>query len=1125
MSSLWNTSSALVPRRELDASRELIEKSLTSRSTCFLVLSGPAGIGKTTLISQLQKELALRSVNPLLIHIDLKQATSLEEIISLFIQQLFYLRPYGRHLDGLTPYQRNLAAQLRQGVVNPSLQEKYDPPSDADLWLLFSRLAASASNDEDQGLLFMIDDFHEADHGVVEWLRSFVRWLSMEGPPISLIAVCRDQPQSALQLKALEELAAESNEVLLSLPGIRFQAHTLRMSPLDGSQVGNMLNRLFQDNFSENNPEYVSWLINQSGGSLYFLRLLLDISGDAGIIEQRPGIGWKANDGFLRLRLPQSLQEMIWQNIESCLSDPLSARELESLAVLGSPAPFEDWVEFLGTPRAEIIQKMLDLEGRSILQDRLLQDAHQVMFFHPLIGEIILDKMSPERKCLWRKQAADFFIKRNDPVNALEQFLKGDLSSQMPEGLLHDALEAARLQKDWHRILRWHEFWASSRREYQVLIDLSALQAGEELGQVQKAAALAEKMKGCLDHLIPKQRLLYYQKAHTSLLRMNPVLCQPLLDEAFAWASSLSTAESAEINAELKLLQLFLCQTQDDFEKCSRLIEHLSQEYADDPVTLMRVRNTLGLILLARGSYQEAESLYRNLVIPQAQEVSPAHLGIAYSNWAKALMRLTRYSEAEETFLKAMELLQKQRLYDSVFALRSHLGALYWMQGRHRQALYEIESVYRTAYINGNLAIQSEALNNIVGIRGEIGQSDGLPSLLKRSLDLKKILGNEIGAACCMLNLSECYSKGIGTTQDFQAAHHWSCLALETLRNKGTKKYLPEALINLSQACLGLGRLSEAVKHAEEAYRLASESSSSHLMAMAQGCLGQVLLKINPAKSEELLSAASEAFERIGNKYEQARHLEALGRLRVDLGKPAQGYEDLAHAADLYRSLELNLPLSKIFEDFPQLMKKSKPKVSQVRAKEKRVRILVLGPLELYPVAGDLPLPEGAKGQLARKVLAYLLTLDYNSRRGVERQAILEYFWGDASSSGSLRVCLSRLRKALGHAVISYGHGLYCFRWEDEGIYLDREHLDCLTREASEMERQHRWHEAWSAYEQAESLFRGHYLEGMEDPWVRKTRSEISLIHTQVLNNLITISEKIGKKEHAVLYRQKLTQL
>jgi tetratricopeptide (TPR) repeat protein len=1122
MSPHWSTSSALAPRQELDIVRDRIQNSLTSGSTCFLVLSGPAGIGKTTLISQLRKELALRSITPLTIHIDLKPDYGLVDLFSSFVQQLFFLRPEGRHLDGLSPYQSQLARWLRQGAADPAAAEGLDPASESDLWLLSTSLSASASRDEDHGLLFVIDDFHEADDGIAEWLKSFVRWLSVEGTSIALIVTCRDQAHTALRLKTLEELAGETNEALLSLPGIKYQAWQVRLAPLDGDGIGQMLNRLFQEDFSENNPEYVSWLTLQSGGSPYFLRLLLDISGEAGIVEQLPDIGWKANDGFHRLRLPPSLQEMIWQNLQGSLSDPLGASAIESLAVLGSPALFEDWAAFIGIPRSDLIQKMMELESRSILQDRMLRHDHQVMFVHPLIGEIVLDRMPQERKQHWRKRAADFFMQRKDPLNAWEQFLKGDLLTEMPEGLLGQALETARLQRDWHRILRWHRAGEICRRDQQILLDLAALQAAEELGLLQKAVSLAERMKDGLHLLTPKQRMLYYQKAHASLMRLSPVSCQPLLNEAFAWCSSLPAEASVEVKAELDLLQLFLYQNQNDFENCSRLAEHLCQEHADDAVTLMRVRNTLGLMILSRGAYQEAEMLYRTQVIPKAEEVSPIHLGIALGNWAKALMRLARYPEAEQAYQKALEIHRQQHMHEAMIILRANLGGLHWNNGRHLQALAEMEAVYRAAYIKGDLAIQSEALNNIVGIRGEMGQGEGLPALLERNLHIKRILGNEIGAACTMLNLSECYSQGIGAQQDFEAAHYWSALALETLKKKGTKKYLPEALMNLSQACSGLGRFHEAVAHAEEAYRLAAEASSPQLVALAQGCLGRTLMKINPDQSEELLAAAAEAFERLGNKYEQARHLESLGRLRVDSGKAALGYEDLARAADLYRALELNLLLAKVLEDFPQLMKTSRPKGSGIKAKERVVRILVLGPLELYPATGDLPLPEGAKGQLARKVLAYLLTLDYNSRIGVDRQRILEYFWGDASSSGSMRVCLSRLKKALGHAIISYDKGLYRFRWEDERIYLDREHLDSLIQRALEMERQGRWQEAWSTYEQAESLFRGPYLEGLDDPWVKKTRIEISNIYHQFLKKLISLSEKIGKTERAEYYRNKL---
>ncbi len=1115
----------LFERRELKTLAETVAQAAVDRSGRILLISGPAGIGKTTLLVQLRRTLALRSLYPLSLEISLSPDISLENIVSSLLRQMRYLRPRENLAEGLSRYQSELMERLLS-PSDASFWGQFDPPSPEDLLLLLRRVLSKAAEEEGHGLLIAIDDLHNADLRTLDWLASLGRYLSIDCPPISLVLSCRESPDTSPILKRFESLADDLMENLPSAaPGTHFISLHLRLENFDLSDIASYLEDLLCPGFVSVNPEFVQWLQDQSCGRPYYLRLLLELASEQGILHQHPEIGWTVTADYKNLKLPPTLEEMLWTKVAPALADPLQGPALEYLAALSSPVGYEDWATLVGMAATDLIETLLQLERQGLARDIFLQGEHLVVFVHPLVGELILSRMAPHRLQDLADKTVAYYHERRQYPKALDRLLRLIPTATPPPTLIAESLAVAKRNKDWQTILRWYDALSSGTVRVESGLWLAAIRAAKETAQPQRGLAISSDHPELAGSLTVAERISYYSLRHFCLMESQPDGISQMLDQASAWAEALPRPEADAARKEMDFLLLTYYQSIHEFEKCLELGNRLKSLWGGDRVYRLRIDNTLGLMLLFRGSLAEADAIYRHQIIPFLDLMPPDFQAKAFFNWAKILARLAHYDQAEICYQKARDLCEQERLHDVLLMLRADFAAMRWRQGRHRQALQELEAVHHAAYAGGNLKIQSTVLDSIIGIKGELDEGDGLPELLQRNLRLKESLGNPIGCACSMINLAECSCRGLGTKVDAAAARHWSLRAIETLQKAGSKKFLPEALINLSQACLALKQEEEAISHAQTAVRQAAEASPL-VSALAQGCLGQALARINPKEAERLLLEAVEIFERLGNRYEQARHLEALAKCYLERGETTPGLEVATKAMTLYRALKMDHALARLAAEYPTDRTLAGSETALSRSGDHaQIRILTLGPLQIFPGHSTQPLSEGAKKQIARKIVAYVLTQDYTSRHGVARRQLLEEFWGGEHGAGSMRVCLSRLKKAVGRPLLKYVDDRYCFCWDDPGIYLDREQLELLCHQALELERKKDWSGAWSLWEQAESLFRGKYLEDISEPWAETCRQALFIKHILILKKLIEISKSIGKGKQMEFYSKKLSSI
>jgi DNA-binding SARP family transcriptional activator len=185
-----------------------------------------------------------------------------------------------------------------------------------------------------------------------------------------------------------------------------------------------------------------------------------------------------------------------------------------------------------------------------------------------------------------------------------------------------------------------------------------------------------------------------------------------------------------------------------------------------------------------------------------------------------------------------------------------------------------------------------------------------------------------------------------------------------------------------------------------------------------------------------------------------------------------------------------------------------------------RLRLRCLGPFEAY--WGDEPILRRPAGK-GRTILKYLAA---RPRQPVLRDVLLEVLWPEADpqvANNRLRVAMHHLRQAcstsarrgLGECVV-FRDGCYAFNGRLE-VWTDVEAFEAAWQAGARLERAGRIAEAVLCYDQAESLYRGDYLE--EDPfeeWTLLRREELRGIYLTILGKLSDHWLRSGDLERAM---------
>lgn len=343
--------------------RELLDDAIAGRGSLALI-SGEAGIGKTTLVNDLVQE-ARRHGYPVLTGVCYDLTTNL---------------PYG-------PWRELIGDAQQTDLPSPPNDEWLSAATSADAMVAGLRDYLEALG-EHGPLVLVLEDLHWADAESHEFLRLFGHRISTL--PLLLIVTYRDDavnPGHPLY-RLLPHLVRESG------------AQRIALLPLDQQAI-----RLaVEDRYGLSSPDQdrlTGYLDERSAGVPFYLLELLRTLEERQHLRRTQG-SWTLGELELR-QVPVLIRQLIEGRLAGMDAD--SRRLLEVASVIGLDVPIRLWKQVAATNDATFGEAVEQALSASVLEETAL-GAH-LHFTHALVSDSIYEGIPLLRRQEWHRRIAE----------------------------------------------------------------------------------------------------------------------------------------------------------------------------------------------------------------------------------------------------------------------------------------------------------------------------------------------------------------------------------------------------------------------------------------------------------------------------------------------------------------------------------------------------------------------------------------------------------------------------------------------------------------------------------------------------------------------------------------------
>jgi predicted ATPase len=342
----------------------------------LVLLSGEAGIGKTTLVRDLQREAATSGVLALTGHcFDLSSTP-----------------PYGTWLDLASRYtQSGDLPPLPAAFLGDGLEEIR---SQAALFAEVRAFLAAVATA--RPTILALEDLHWADSSSLELLRHLA--VHMQTLPLLLLVTYRgDEPTE--QNPFYRQLPA----LIRNAEGLRLDLHRLEIDDLRAL----VASRWILPDADED--RLVDYLERHAEGNPLFAKELLRTLEEEGHLRQ-VGDRWEL-DEVDRVILPPYLRQVIESRVARLAEE--MRQPLAMAAVIGQEVPLELWGKVVGLDEEALLAVIEQAVEANLLDAEFV--GTRVRFVHALTSEAIYEGVLAPRRRVWHRQVGEALLASVSP--------------------------------------------------------------------------------------------------------------------------------------------------------------------------------------------------------------------------------------------------------------------------------------------------------------------------------------------------------------------------------------------------------------------------------------------------------------------------------------------------------------------------------------------------------------------------------------------------------------------------------------------------------------------------------------------------------------------------------------
>jgi DNA-binding CsgD family transcriptional regulator/tetratricopeptide (TPR) repeat protein len=969
-----------------------LEAALAGKGRLVLI-SGEAGIGKTTLVRTLAHEAADAGVLVLTGH----------------CYDLTTTPPYGPWLDLADRYvQTDNLPPLPAAFIGNGIEEiRSQSAFFAEVRAFLAAVAAECPT------LLVLEDLHWADPSSLELLRYLAA--HVQTMPILLLVTYRiDEP-------------AERNPFYRQLPALIRDAEGLRLDlrRLDVDDLRAILGGRWRLPAPEEN-RLVDYLERHADGNPLFARELLRTLEEEGLLRQ-VGDDWEL-DEIDCIVLPPYLRQVIEGRVARLAEE--MRQPLAMAAVVGQEVPLSLWARVTGLDEDALLAVIEQAVEAHLLDAEFV--GARVRFVHALTREALYEAVLAPRRRVWHRQVGDALLETVSPdpdavayhfqqagdPRAWEWLVRAGERAQRAYAWLTASARfaaAAELLKDvpgQERARGWLLYRCGRLQRYsQPALGIDDLAEAERLAHVvhdRALAADARYSRGLLQCYGDDFRLgLKDLAAGVTALEVLPTDEAFPSDTASAWFADSLPAREIVGNA--------------DFDSGAIQLSALGVNHR---------RGTLPWFFAAGGRLAEAQTIAEQFLtqvvrVAQAGELILSATGHAYQGLAIAHALLGRPDEARSAFVKAREVYDPLDHHAVIaFTLLSELEDIvlpYFptnLVERRRVAVQAEEALQRAGgalpadlsprrawlgllFLEGRWAEASAIAadtathgnyylrRQVQCVLAQLARSQGEPDRMRAHVHalLPEGSATEPGG-CVFADGLFCQRLAADLELDqgnLAAARDW--LVANDLWLAWNGSVFGRACNRNSWARFhrASGDIARARDCAQEALRAASQPDQPLARITAHRLIGELAGADRAAEAERHLTASLTLADACAAPYERALTLLALAELRAATGDLAQSQDLLTEVRAICAPLGARLTLNQADALEASFAEPRSIVPRGLTKREVEVLVLVAGSLTNAEVADRLSISERTVGQHLRAIYT---KLDVTSRVGATRFAL-----------------------------------------------------------------------------------------------------------------------------------------
>lgn len=363
----------IVRTQELLLFRCCLQEATTGAGSLVL-LGGEMGVGKTTLVGQMQQEAAQHQI-PILL------GRGSDVLCNV---------PYGLWFSALAPL------DPPAHPLAPLLQSP-EPSTPVKLLTLFQRVETWLRDCTATGpLVVALEDLHEADKSSLDLLRLLAQHLATL--PVVLLLTYRTE---ALVL---------APEVSLTLPLLAREPRAKRVQVrlFQQEEVAALLRERYHLPPSDQR-RLLSYLQEHAAGNALYLTELLRMLEEHDLCQQGDE-QWSLR-GLPGEQVPPLLRHLIAERLFR--DTPEEHHLLQLAAVIGQVIPLDLW-QAIGQISEERLWQVCELCQTRMLLD-VLPEGRAVQFHHPLIRQVLLETLLMPKRRRWHQRIAEHLLAQARP--------------------------------------------------------------------------------------------------------------------------------------------------------------------------------------------------------------------------------------------------------------------------------------------------------------------------------------------------------------------------------------------------------------------------------------------------------------------------------------------------------------------------------------------------------------------------------------------------------------------------------------------------------------------------------------------------------------------------------------